>query len=129
LGDSNQSLTLVFTKKAKISLTWRLTERVVKVVEQAIAPDARVEHNFFLSELANFSTRRQCDVVVWVGKLLRQTITIIEVQDRSDKVDINTFDSWHEKLKRVGDGNTGGALQPRPPLLPEFWSSAQSCCF
>jgi hypothetical protein len=109
LGDSNQSLTLMSTKKAKTGLTWRLTERVVKVVEQAIAPDARVEHSFFLSELANPSTRRQCDVVVWVGKLPRQTITIIEVQDRSDKVDINTFDGWHEKLKRVGDGNTGGA--------------------
>ena len=89
-----------------------MTERVVKVVEQAIAPDARVEHNFFLPELANPSTRRQCDVVVRVGKLPRQTKTIIEVQDRSDKVDINTFDGWHEKQKRVGDGIRAGLNSP-----------------
>nr|WP_320189842.1 hypothetical protein [uncultured Desulfobacter sp.] len=45
---------------------------------------------------------RQCDIVIKNGEPPRETISIVEVQDRVSKVDINTFDGWCQKMRDVG---------------------------
>ena len=82
---------------------WRIVERVVALLEQSLSPAARVKHDVYLPDrtLSNES-RRQCDVVIWSGQPPRETITIVEVQDRNQRVDINTFDGWCRKMERVG---------------------------
>ena len=41
-------------------------------------------------------------IVIVEGKDPRQTISIVEVQKRNSKTDINTFDGWLQKMKDVG---------------------------
>lgn len=45
---------------------------------------------------------RQCDIVITYGDAPRQTITIVEVQDRNSKPDITTFHGWIKKMQEVG---------------------------
>ncbi|MBL6932308.1 MAG: hypothetical protein ISR45_05120, partial [Rhodospirillales bacterium] len=78
-------------------------EHLVHAIEQSIAPDSVVEHDVNLPVISSGSGRtRQCDVVIRSGQKPRETITIVEVQDRGSKPDINTFGGWLQKLEEVG---------------------------
>lgn len=78
-------------------------EKLVQLINMSIEPDSAVEHNVFLPVIGSPSKRtRQCDIVITSGPKHRQTITLIEVQDRTSKVDINTFNGWLDKLNEVG---------------------------
>lgn len=82
---------------------WEIKEEVVRLLEATISPDSKVERNV---QLPNLSSQRgakcQCDVVIKSGRPPRETISIVEVQYRGTKVDINTFRGWCEKLRDVG---------------------------
>lgn len=81
----------------------KFLEQIVHAIEQLIAPDAVVEQNVELPILSSKSgCTAQCDIVIRSGKKPRETITIIEVQDRSKAVDINDFRGWVQKLEDVG---------------------------
>lgn len=87
----------------KTMKAWKETEEVVAIIEQSISPRARVETDVHLPVLlSNQGATRQCDVVIWQGDQPRQTLTIVEVQDRKSKVDINTFNGWCTKMRDVG---------------------------
>lgn len=78
-------------------------EKLVQLIEQSIAPEAVVERNVRLPILGSASgAMAQCDIVIRNGKPPRQTVTIVEVQDREKPVDINTFRGWQQKLQDVG---------------------------
>lgn len=78
-------------------------EQLVHVIEQSISPDSVVEHDVNLPVIGSKEGRtRQCDIVIRSGKKPRETITIVEVQDRTSKPDINTFGGWLHKLEQVG---------------------------
>ena len=82
---------------------WKLTEKVVELIEQTIAPSARVLLDVKLPDLtSNEGATRQCDVVIKNGTPPRETISIVEVQDRNKKVDLTTFDGWCQKMRDVG---------------------------
>lgn len=81
---------------------WKLAEKVVKLIEQAISPNAQVKHNVWLPDLTKASKSRQCDIVIWSGNPPRETITLVEVQDRDESFDINTFDGLCVKMRKVG---------------------------
>jgi len=82
---------------------WEEMEEVVKYLEKAISPDAFVERNVNLPCLtSSIGSTRQCDIVIRQGRPARQTISIVEVQKRNRKVDLNTFGGWCEKLREVG---------------------------
>jgi hypothetical protein len=81
---------------------WRQVEKVVALIEQTLSPGSRIEHDVKLPDLTGVSDYRQCDIVIWEGKPPRETISIVEVQDRENKVDITTFDGWVEKMEKVG---------------------------
>ena len=80
---------------------WRLVERVAALLEQALIPTAKVEHNIWLPVLGT-RRKRQCDVVITFGDIPRQTIAIVEVQKRNRKPNINTFHGWVQKMREVG---------------------------
>lgn len=78
-------------------------ERLVEAIERSLAPDSIIERNVRLPILASKSgATAQCDIVIRTGKPPRQTITIMEVQDRQTPVDINEFRGWQQKLHDVG---------------------------
>lgn len=78
-------------------------EKIVELIERSISPDATVEQNVFLPVLSSTEGHTaQCDIVIRKGNKLRETLTIVEVQDRSYKVDINTFRGWLGKMEDVG---------------------------
>jgi len=77
-------------------------EYVVELIEKSISPSAVVKQNQLLPVIGSPSGRtRQCDVVIWERPGPRQTISIVEVQDRDSRVDITMFGGWVEKLKQV----------------------------
>lgn len=83
--------------------TGKELEKVVELLERSISPNAVVQHDMQLSVIGSESGRtRQCDVVIRsnVGTP-RETITIVEVQDRKTQVDINTFGGWQKKREEV----------------------------
>lgn len=80
---------------------WKLTEEVVALLEKLLTPAAKVEHNVLLPVVGR-SGKRQCDVVITYGESPRQSITIVEVQKRSTKPDINTFHGWVTKMRQAG---------------------------
>jgi hypothetical protein len=82
---------------------WRLIERLVSIIEKAISPVAEVRHNVHLPVLGRPDREpRQCDIVITSGVEPRRTVTIVEVQDRKSKPDINTFHGWVRKMQEVG---------------------------
>ena len=81
---------------------WKLIEEVVSVIEKEISPESRVEHDVWLPDLTESSKKRQCDIVIRSGKPPRETITIVEVQNRSKKFDITLFDGLCTKMRKVG---------------------------
>lgn len=78
-------------------------EKIVEIIERSIAPTARIEQNVFLPVLTSTQGHTaQCDIVIRNGTPPRETLTIVEVQDRNSKVDINTFRGWLGKIEDVG---------------------------
>lgn len=78
-------------------------EQLVLLIEQSIDPNARMEHDVQMPILTSPSgATTQCDIVIWTGTPPRETITIIEVQDRNSKVKPNDFRGWQQKLEEVG---------------------------
>jgi hypothetical protein len=82
---------------------WIEKESIVAIIEKCICPAARVQHNVHMPVHSSTSGRtRQCDVVIRQGKVPRETITIVEVQDRSGKVEVNDYGGWVDKMREVG---------------------------
>lgn len=82
---------------------WEKQEELVKLIEKMISPSSTVERNVMLPNLSSPSGAKcQCDVVIRNGQIPRETISIVEIQKRGTKVDINTFRGWCEKMKDVG---------------------------
>lgn len=82
---------------------WKDIEKLVHLIEKSINPGSEVLHDQNLPVINSPTQRtRQCDVVIISGNGKRKTTTIVEVQNRTSKVDINTFNGWLEKLKEVG---------------------------
>jgi hypothetical protein len=82
---------------------WQLVEKIVAILEKALTPTAKVEHNVKLPVLGKPNRKpRQCDVVITYSKAPRQAVAIVEVQDRASKPDITTFHGWIEKMHEVG---------------------------
>jgi len=78
-------------------------EWLVQLIEKSIAPDAIVEHDVDMPVLnSSRGSTAQCDIVIRSGKEPRQTVTIIEVQDRGSRVKPNDFRGWKQKLEDVG---------------------------
>ena len=92
-----------YAPEIEIMKKWEEVEEIVKLLEASISPEAEVERNVFLPDLnSTQGAKRQCDVVIRNGKPPRETITIVEVQDRTSKVDVNTFGGWCQKMRDVG---------------------------
>ena len=81
---------------------WELIERITALLEQSLTPTARVEHNVLLPVIGMPGDKRQCDVVITYGQPPRETVAIVEVQDRKSKIKINDFDGWTVKRGEVG---------------------------
>lgn len=78
-------------------------EELVHMIESSIAPDSIIEHDVNLPILNSTSgATTQCDIVIRSGPASRQTITIVEVQDRATKVKPNDFRGWKQKREDVG---------------------------
>jgi hypothetical protein len=78
-------------------------ELLINLIQKHIEPDAVVEHDVHLPVIGSASGRtRQCDIVITSGPKHRKTITIIEAQDRTSQVEINTFNGWLGKLDEIG---------------------------
>lgn len=82
---------------------WEKKEELVKLIEKVISPSSHIERDVKLPNLkSKIGAKRQCDVVIRTGKPPRETISIVEVQKRGIKVDINTFGGWCVKMRDVG---------------------------
>ena len=82
---------------------WKNLEKLVQIIEKSIDPQAIVQHDVKLPVLnSRIGATQQCDVVIYHGPKSRQTITIVEVQDRTSKVKPNDFRGWIQKLDDLG---------------------------
>lgn len=82
---------------------WEETERLVYLIEKSLNHECTVLHNQKMPVINSNSKRtRQCDIVIISGKEPRLTTTIVEVQRRKSRVDINTFNGWLEKIREIG---------------------------
>jgi hypothetical protein len=78
-------------------------EQLVFLIEKSIDTNARIEHDVHMPILNSISgATAQCDIVTWTGSKHRETVTIVEVQDRKGKVKPNDFRGWQQKLEDVG---------------------------
>jgi hypothetical protein len=80
-------------------------ERIVEILERSLVHDATatVERNVRLPIIGSPSgATAQCDVVIRFGPPHRQTLTIVEVQDRKSPVGIGEFRNWIGKRNQVG---------------------------
>ena len=94
---------MISRKKSTEEPRWRIIEKIVSLLEKALTPVAQVEHDIFLPVIGRPDRRpRQCDIVITSGQPPRQTITIVEVQKRKSRPNINTFHGWIEKMREVG---------------------------
>lgn len=82
-------------------LSWQSFEEIAGLLEKSLTPTAKVRRNVFLPVLGTTRTR-QCDLVITDGSPLRQSVTIVEVQNRNHKPNINTFHGWYKKMQEVG---------------------------
>lgn len=89
------------SKKRTSEPQWKTVEKVVALLEKSLAPEARVRHNVKLPCLTT-GHEEQCDVVIEVGKEPRVTRTIVEVQNRNERVKANDFRGWCQKMRDVG---------------------------
>jgi hypothetical protein len=82
---------------------WQTIEKIVALLEKTLTPLAQVKHNVFLPVLGRPKREpRQCDIVIVYGAPPRETITIVEVQDRKSRLNLNTFHGWIVKMQEVG---------------------------
>jgi hypothetical protein len=82
---------------------WKQTEKIVKLIEEVLSPNSYIEHDVKLPDLNSISrATRQCDLIIRNGEPPRQTLSIVEIQDRGKKVDITMFDGWVQKMRDVG---------------------------
>jgi len=82
---------------------WKTQEKVVTIIERHLGQGAKVRRNVHLPVLSSHNRRtRQCDIVIEEGTEPRQTISIVEVQKRASKPEINEFNGWIEKMSAVG---------------------------
>ncbi len=88
------------TSTSKALTNWKLVEKVVRLLESALAPDAEVKHNQKLHDHSS-GGGRQCDTIVFMGAAPRQTITIVEVQDRADPLGIQDLEGFYQKMQSV----------------------------
>lgn len=89
------------SKKGSSEPQWKTVEKVVALLEKALAPEARVRHNVRLPCLTT-GREEQCDVVIEMGQEPRVTRTIVEVQKRNERVKPNDFRGWCQKMRDVG---------------------------
>lgn len=80
---------------------WKYAEKIVERLEKCLAPDAKVERNQMLPSLLT-GHERQCDVIILRNSGPRQTLTIVEVQNRGKKVEIGDYGGWCQKRDEVG---------------------------
>jgi hypothetical protein len=81
---------------------WKHKQRVVRLLEQALSPGSKVDHDVELPEIGT-GTKRQCDAVIYTPRTPTHTIVgIVEVQDREKPADIATYDGWIAKMAKVG---------------------------
>jgi hypothetical protein len=82
---------------------WLTVEYMVGLLERSLSPESNVQQNVHLPDLtSNIGNTRQCDIVITSGTKPRETKTIVEVQNRKDKVEINDFQGWVSKMRDVG---------------------------
>ena len=82
---------------------WKTREKVVTIIERHLGQSAKIRRDVHLPVLGSKGGRtRQCDIVIEEGKMPRQTISIVEVQKRGKKPEINDFDGWCKKMRDVG---------------------------
>lgn len=78
-------------------------EHLVHLIEKSISPGAKVELDVDMPILnSRIGATTQCDIVIRSGTPPRQTITIVEVQDRAGQVKPNDFRGWKQKREDVG---------------------------
>ena len=78
-------------------------EQLVHLIEKSILPNAQVEYDVKMPILnSRIGATTQCDIVIRSGTPPRQTITLVEVQDRGSRVKPNDFRGWKQKLEDVG---------------------------
>jgi hypothetical protein len=78
-------------------------EGVVKLIERSLNTESKIEQNVQMPVLTSkIGATTECDIVITTGVYPRQTITIIEVQDRTKKPALNDFRGWQKKLEQVG---------------------------
>lgn len=78
-------------------------ELLVHAIEKSLDSSAIVEHDVQMPVITSqIGATRQCDIVITQGIHPRQTISIVEVQDRNKKPSRNDFGGWIEKMKEVG---------------------------
>lgn len=83
--------------------TGKYLEEVVELIERSINPNATVELDVQMPIINSRSGKTtQCDVVITSGQKPRETITIVEVQDRTSQVKPNDFRGWQLKLEEIG---------------------------
>jgi len=86
-----------------MSKDWQDIEKLIQLINISIEPESKVEHDVQMPVINSPSNRsRQCDLVIYSGPKHRRTITLFEIQNRTSKVDINTFNGWLLKLEEVG---------------------------
>lgn len=89
------------SKRQKKYRAGKFIEEVVTALERTIVPNARVEHDVRLYDY-HANQYRQCDVVIYQGEPPRETITIVEVQDRPNrKIGIGDYYSWRKKREEL----------------------------
>lgn len=77
-------------------------EGIVKLIERSLNPGAKIEQNVQMPILTSKTgATTECDIVITVGAFPRQTVTIVEVQDRTRKPTLNDFRGWQKKLEQV----------------------------
>lgn len=81
---------------------WNDTEKIIAAFERRISYDSEIIHNVILPDLTGDSNGRQCDIIIKSGKHPRESLTIVEVQDRKSQLDITTFDGFVTKMRSVG---------------------------
>lgn len=78
-------------------------EQLTLLIEKSLDPHSKMKHNVQMPILnSQKGTTTQCDIVIWSGSPNRETVTIIEVQDRNSRVKPNDFRGWQLKLEEVG---------------------------
>ena len=78
-------------------------EEIVELIERSINPGSKVERDVQMPILSSKEgNTTQCDIVITSGEKPRETITIVEVQNRSRKPDPNDVRGWVGKLDEIG---------------------------